>query len=99
MALFFYRYRHKWAHGLGSWGYDCTHASNEKDFWVWVKEEQAEELQSEYSYSDKYRGINIEVVNEPPIDWLRKRASLFRDNAKYYAEMAEKFETVVAERG
>ena len=68
--LVYYRYRHKWAWGQNDWRYDEA----------WVNEDNPQKDLDEYAemkmeannFSDKYRGLDLEIVDRPPDEWIRK---------------------------
>lgn len=65
------KYKHKWA-----WGH-----SQNFEYIQYVGEEDKESIRNfildyaiheEHNWSDKYRGINYELVDKPPDEWIKK---------------------------
>jgi len=65
--LVFFRYRHKFASHDGDWEYLRYFVTPETDLQASM-DELGEELCEEYDYSDKYRGVDVEVMETPPWD-------------------------------
>jgi len=73
MRLVFYRYRQNFSSGKGPWEYRIYGlVGDDRKIGQDELDEMAEELHREYDWSDKYRGCDIEEVQDPPEDWLRR---------------------------
>jgi hypothetical protein len=77
------KWHHKWAHGSKEWEWkdlDCSPEDAQT-----CAQEAVETLAEEYNWSDKYRGIDYEIVEFPPpeivIAYIQKAERL----AKYWA--------------
>jgi hypothetical protein len=91
------KYRFNFAYGSSEWHYReeaLAHLVKSKRF---VRENCLAHLEDEYNYSDKYRGIEFEIVKLPPKEILINKAraariaaasSLIR--AKRYEQQAKK---------
>jgi len=84
----FLKYRHKWASGYSRWEYvsidDCC-VSNES-----VLEEFIEDIVAKNGWSDKYRGLEHEVLDLPPKEWLEKEINrISRRIVSYNAMLLE----------
>ena len=84
----FYRIRKNWAWGSSQWEY---HFENDLD-----SDEIAEDVHAENSYSDKYRGCDIERDVVPPKDWLEKELDRSKSNAIFYEKRAQELETFIS---
>lgn len=84
MEIKFLKYRHKFAHGYGSWEYEVIHKKN-----IPYVEELIEEKAREYDYSDKYRGIDYEVVDYPTDEYILSQINNAENNIRYYTELLE----------
>jgi hypothetical protein len=66
------KYNHKWAHGCG----EEPHYRELNSEWELEdgnpNEEVLEEIASEFGYSDKYRGIDYEIIPAPPKEYINK---------------------------
>jgi hypothetical protein len=61
------KFRHKWAYGLNHWEWRFLDVNPVNINDSWVKETVAE-LNDQYAYSDKYRGLDYEVVEFPSVE-------------------------------
>lgn len=61
------KYNHKFSYGDEETKYKFI-GSLSDEYINDVLEDMISELESEFSYSDKYRGINYEIVDESTID-------------------------------
>jgi hypothetical protein len=77
------KYRHKFASGAEAWewmylGEDHPHLGESpmepiKEAWEeFIKEEQVPVWQQGYEWSDKYRGVEFEIVETAPYDVIEK---------------------------
>lgn len=60
------KYRHGWAHGFGSYDYTEIPDNCSQE----VLEDIVEELKSPNWWSDKYRGVQYELVDKPPKEYI-----------------------------
>lgn len=80
----FLQYRENWASGNGKWEYKLIGYEDEIDK-EWI-EEMIEEIHSHHNWSDKYRGIDYEIVDYPGHEWMKRHIRM----AKQRIENAEK---------
>lgn len=93
----YYRFRHNFASGFGknNWEYrDIRLGSMSWDEW---RDEEARELMSEYSFTDRYRGVDIEVVDAPPKAWVAEQLDQARRSIIYFTERAAWLEAMLKE--
>jgi hypothetical protein len=79
--MLFLKYRHKFAHGYGNWEYTEEYG-HDIDY-------LNETLQREHDWSDKYRGMDVEVIECPPKEWLEKRIERMYSILLYYSKTSE----------
>jgi hypothetical protein len=81
------KYRHKFAHGKGSWSWrDLGPAStfHVHDECISEAESIVEELAEEYNFSDKYRGLDFEIIDDQLVPLhvvesaIERNADIFR---------------------
>jgi hypothetical protein len=71
----FFRYKHKFAYGTDKeWTYKLVHKSNVAD--EELIEEICELITEEYSYSERYRGIDYDITDDIPDEELKKLATI-----------------------
>lgn len=85
--ILFYRYQHKWAHGDDNWEWGHQVVSPREDLET-LKEDIGNELCDQYGWSDKYRGVDVEWVEDPPVEELQKVAQRYASSAGYYQKTA-----------
>jgi len=88
----FIRYRQNFAHGYGQWEYA------EKPYY---EEDFIQTLHEEYNWSDKYRGCDIEDIEQPPKEWIESKITEIQNRIKWataqlndYTEYLENYEHV-----
>jgi len=74
----FLKYYHKWASGYDKPGYKIIHDSDPL-----MVEEMVHELNDENAWSDKYRGLNYEVIDNPPKTWLIEKINSIESSIVY----------------
>ena len=82
------RYRHKFAYGTGKeWSWrDLGDVTPDKAK-VYAEDECAE-ICEEYNHSDKYRGVDYEIVDLPPPEVIQRLANEAKDKSRRWAERA-----------
>lgn len=65
------KYNHKWAWG-DSKDFDYIRYNGKDDDESICEFIQDFELCKEHNWSDKYRGIDYELVDKPPVEWIKK---------------------------
>lgn len=81
----FFKFRQKFAYGAEKWDY-CEHYS---------ETELAEELNSKYDWSDKYRGCDIEQIESPPKEWLINQIKWTTSSIKNLKDKVKKYKELV----
>lgn len=91
------RYKHKWAHGSDcEWTYLRLSDYQYANFFAEGSEQTEEdfieeyELCSDWNYSDKYRGIDYEVVDRAPRKFIEKSIKNAKAMAVHYNEVVKK---------
>lgn len=97
MSRLFYRYQHRFSNGPGEWEYGDT-TVNYGSWEVFVSE-KTEELHREYDWSEHYRGVTIESVDLPPLEWLKEQANDSKRAAEGHLLREAEFNRLIAERG
>jgi hypothetical protein len=92
-ARIFYRFRHCFANGPGEWEYRDTSVAYES--WAELVRETREELEKEYEWSDLYRGVEIEQIDRPPVEWLRNEAEQSKKQAEYHRVREQEFKHLI----
>ena len=80
----FLRYRHNWAWGHSEW--NCKLLAFRDDDIKSITEEAVENLNDENSWSDKYRGLDYEVVDYPGNDWMKNELDRCKTSIKFMEE-------------
>ena len=94
MDRLFYRFRHGFANGPGEWEYGDTSVAYQS--WAEFVREMSEELECKYDWSELYRGVKIEKVDTPPVEWLKTQADGSKQKAAYYAAREAEFRKMIA---
>jgi len=84
------KWQHTYAYGPGDWQW--LEVEDEKD-----ADSRLGDLMEEYSWADKYRGIEYTLHDAPDREWLEKYVKTTEDTAKYYVRHAEKMKALLAE--
>lgn len=88
--IVFLRFRHKWASRIYEWDHLSRWVTPECDLDA-LMDEVGEELCDEFSYSDKYRGVDVERVENPPGEWIQERIGqchgVIKSNQEMLAEL------------
>jgi hypothetical protein len=84
------KWQHTFAYGAG-------------DEWEWVEvedEDDAEnrlhDLKNEYSWSDKYRGIEYTLHDAPDLEWLKKHIETEREGLRYQEHRIERLDKLLS---
>jgi hypothetical protein len=81
------KYREKWSHGLSSWEYEFVLGDMSfSDY----KEFKKIEVDEEYSWAEHYRGVEIEEVDVPPADVVKKEIEYVKSIIKGYENRLKK---------
>jgi len=98
------RYRHRFAYGIDKkWQYteipceDYIKKVGYDDIGSWLMEE--ERVGESHDFSDKYRGIEYDKVDNPPVDEIMSRLNRHRSYVKYHKEMIIKYQKMLDELG
>ena len=59
----FLKYRDKWSHGYSPYQYTTFHSEEDREYIL-------EDIKRNSDWSDKYRGVEWEVVDKPPQTWV-----------------------------
>jgi len=86
------RCRHKFSNGPAEWQWDDLGKC--KDPNAEAEELRAENV-TEYQWSEHYRGIEYELVEQPPLDVLQKLAAAAAANAGRWAARAAELDALV----
>lgn len=86
----FHKYRQNFASGKGKWEFATTAG--------WSEELIAESLNDEYSWSDKYRGCDVEMDAAPPQEWLEKTLEELKRNLQYINRDIKELESLIAQK-
>ena len=84
----FYRYRTMHAHGYAKWVFRDTIVADkdaERD-WEEQKEEIVEDIKDRWSWSEKFRRVEIERVERPPIEFLLREIEASKRISSNYAK-------------
>lgn len=84
-----FKYRQNFAHGPGDWEYT--------DKWL-EESELRHHLDSEYDWSDKYRGCDIERVDSPPEEIVDKWIDEAIRKREYLKSVIEKYKKLYAKK-
>lgn len=68
------QWRHTFAYGAGEWHYKEEAADTLSRSRKFIYDNVIDNLQDEYSYSDKYRGIEWKKIELPPKEVLLRKA-------------------------
>jgi hypothetical protein len=71
------KYRHKWAWGVNKWEYNII-CFDDSLFTDADLEEVIDYIQNDNGWSDKYRGIEYELVDSVPEDWVRAKLDRYQ---------------------
>lgn len=88
----FYRYKHRYAHGDSKWDY--------VEFDGWTEEDIAENLMLDPgsgSFGEHYRGVTVEEIAAPPVEWLESELKRIQNSIKYYQERVISYESLIKE--
>lgn len=84
------------AHGYGSYEYLVLNDTTEiTDSYV---KEIVYTLAEEYNYSDKYRGVDYEIVDNPPEKWLEREIERLTRIIKYSSTQIEEYSKLLKEK-
>jgi hypothetical protein len=53
------------------------------------------ELAEEYNYSDKYRGVDYDIINRPPDKWLEHQIDRMTNQIEYNKSMINKYKNLL----
>ena len=89
------KYRTKWAWGTDEWVYHPLFYIDQYDKEVLesYSEDFIEDIHQDHNYSDKYRGVDYEVIDKVPLDIIEekiKRTKGALENKKYELEILGK---------
>lgn len=106
------KYRHRFAYGTDKkwqyievpdfeWMRECGYGdkgqTDEKILGEWLMEE--ERVGDQYDYSDKYRGIEYEQIDHPPVDEIMRRLKNHKDNITHHQILVGKYQRMLDELG
>jgi len=102
------KYRHKFASGAEEWewhylGDDHPQLGESlmdpvKLAWIeFIKEEQVPVWQQEYEWSDKYRGVEFEIVDTAPRDIIEKKLKNCEDIIRSNTARSNEFQAMLKE--
>ncbi len=75
------KYRTKWSYGPSGWEYEFVLGDMSfSDY----KEFKRHEVDEEYSWAEHYRGVEIEEVDVPPVDVVKKEIEYVKSIIKRY---------------
>ena len=80
----FLKYRHTWAWGDNEWNYILLHEryiTSDDEF-----EDLIQNISKENNWSDKYRGVEHEVVDYPGNDWMKNELERCKTSIKFMEE-------------
>lgn len=83
----FFRYRGHYPGSVGDWEYG--YSLNDNPEW------EMELIHENHPELGETRSISFEEVVDPPLDWLRIKASESRDLATQYKKIAEELELFI----
>lgn len=69
----FIKYRHTFSYGHDGWKIDILYHTENYDIFDYCVQDYVETLESKYAYSDKYRGLEYEILDHPGDEWLRNK--------------------------
>lgn len=81
-----FRYRTNFSSGTGPWEYTDKY---------YYEEDIRADCESEYDYSEHYRGCDIEVVTFPPLEWAQKRVKAITSDIKYQQSLLEYYQAYI----
>jgi hypothetical protein len=72
----FIKYRHTFSYGHGNdWEIEPLYHAEDFDVFEECVQDFVESLEAEYGYSDKYRGLEYEILDNPGNEWLKEKIS------------------------
>lgn len=93
----FLKYRHNWCHSEGKWESKLLSMGDEIS--VEDGEELAESLASEHNWSDKYRGVEWEIVNYPGNEWMKDQLRRVKQSLKYKEKLLGEYTALLYRNG
>lgn len=92
----FLKYRYKFAYGYDKFQYmvvadDITIDSD-------YLKEIISELHGEYDYSDRYRGIDYDIIDNPPIEWLEREIETYSKKIIHYNNLITIYKKLIQEQ-
>ncbi len=94
------KYRTRWASGYDSWEYKLMTPVNEEDY-EHYKEDFVQNIHSKNDWSDKYRGVDIERLEDKdlPVEWIDEQIKNAEFGMEYKRQMKEYYEQLKKARG
>lgn len=89
--LKFIKYKRMFAHGYSNEIIECLGDFDSDEDLESTLKEWLDEKHTAYNWSDKYRGIDYDVIDNPGNEWLLKDIERLKDSAKALLERADNF--------
>lgn len=96
----FIKFKHKWSHGIDEeWTYQkihsgWEHAIGDKELF---KEFLDENIAAEFDYYEHYRGVDYEIIDRPPNEWLQKEIDKLEAKALHCNDLAGEYRELLKE--
>jgi len=102
------KYKHRFAYGCDkNWNYieipdgeylkECGYSDDNKSIGEWLTDEEG--ISDEYSWSEKYRGIEYEVCSTIPYEEIKRRLQNHKNNVEYHTQQVKKFQEMLDNSG
>lgn len=93
----FLKYRNTWAWGNSNWEIELI--TFEDDYDIELLQDRVDSLNNKNDWSDKFRGIEYEVIDYPGHDWMKQNIITCKDRINYLTKLLGEYNALYYKNG